>query len=231
MADRFLIVNADDLGLSPGVNAGIAEAHTRGVVTSASLMVRQPAAAQAATLVREHPALAVGLHLDLGQWDYEDEEWRAAYERCPPDDGTAVERECGDQVAAFRELLGRDPTHVDSHQHVHKTEPTRSAAVRLAEELGVPLRDHGVPYEGGFYGQTGTGEPWPAGIAVERLVELVESLSQGWTEIGCHPGLGLDTESSYRVEREQELRVLCDPRVREAIERTGVALRSFADVR
>ncbi|MBI3874558.1 MAG: ChbG/HpnK family deacetylase [Verrucomicrobia bacterium] len=46
---RFLIVNADDFGLSAGVNRGIIEAHERGIVTSASLMVCQPAAADAVT--------------------------------------------------------------------------------------------------------------------------------------------------------------------------------------
>ena len=49
---RILIVNADDFGLSAGVNCGIAEAHDEGIVTSASLMVHMPAAAEAVTLVR-----------------------------------------------------------------------------------------------------------------------------------------------------------------------------------
>ena len=79
---RFLVVNADDLGLSAAVNAGIAAAHERGIVTSASLMVRQGAAAEAAAYAAAHPALAVGLHLDLGEWDYVDGEWMAAYQRC-----------------------------------------------------------------------------------------------------------------------------------------------------
>ena len=51
---RFLIVNADDFGLSEGVNRGIIEAHERGIVTSASLMVLKPAAASAAAYGREH---------------------------------------------------------------------------------------------------------------------------------------------------------------------------------
>src|SRR5437870_3779943 len=46
MAARYLIVNADDFGLSPGVNRGIIEAHEHGIVTSASLMVRWPAAGE-----------------------------------------------------------------------------------------------------------------------------------------------------------------------------------------
>jgi chitin disaccharide deacetylase len=55
---RRLVVNADDLGLSPGVNEGILEAHTTGIVTSASLMVNRPGAEHAATLLAAHPSLS-----------------------------------------------------------------------------------------------------------------------------------------------------------------------------
>jgi predicted glycoside hydrolase/deacetylase ChbG (UPF0249 family) len=227
---RLLIVNADDLGLSAAVNAGIAEAHEHGIVTSASMMVRQGAAAAAADYAAAHPALAVGLHVDLGQWDYENGEWMVAYERCDPDDAAAVETECRAQLRAFRRLLGRDPTHLDSHQHTHTSEPTATVASRLAGELGVPLRARGIRYEGGFYGQTGKGEPVPEAIAAESLIGILASLPGGWSELGCHPGLGMGDESSYGREREDEVRALCDPRVREAIEREGIELRSFADL-
>ncbi len=227
---RLLVVNADDLGLSTGVNAGIAEAHERGIVTSTSLMVRQGAAPGAAKYAADHPALAVGLHLDLGQWDYENGEWMVAYERCAPDDESAVEAECRAQLDAFRGLLGRDPTHLDSHQHVHMREPVAAVARRLAAELGVPLRAQEIRYEGGFYGQTGKGEPLPQAIAAESLIELLGALPPGPTELGCHPGLRMRRESSYGPEREREVQVLCDPRVREKIESEGIGLRSFAQI-
>jgi chitin disaccharide deacetylase len=229
MADRFLIVNADDLGLSPAVNAGIVEAHVRGIVTSASLMVRKPAAEEATRLAREHPSLAVGLHIDIGQWDYEEGEWRVAYERCPSEDPAAIERECRAQLTAFRALLGCDPTHLDSHQHTHMSEPVASVAGRLAAELAVPLRGHAVRYEGGFYGQSGRGIPYPDGISVDRLLDLLASLPPGWTELGCHPGIGVRSESSYALERGREVEALCDPRVQAAIDEADIELRSFAD--
>lgn len=228
---RFLIVNADDLGLSGGVNAGVAEAHERGIVTSTSLMVRRLAAVDAVDVARRYPSLAIGLHLDLGEWVYEEGEWKVAYERCRPEERAAVERECREQLDAFRRLLGRDPTHLDSHQHAHMSEPVASVAATIAAELQIPLRGQGIRYEGGFYGQTGKGEPWPQGIGVEHLVELIGSLLEGWTELGCHPGLGVETESSYGPEREQEVHALCDPRVEAAIADIGVELRSFAQLR
>lgn len=228
---RVLIVNADDLGMSEAVNAGIAEAHERGIVTSASLMVRQDAAAAAADYAAAHPALAVGLHIDLGQWDYESGEWSPSYERCALDDADAVAAECEAQLQLFRRLLDRDPTHLDSHQHTHMSEPLATVAERLAAELGVPLRARRIRYEGGFYGQTGRGEPVPEAISVENLVRIVSSLPAGCTELGCHPGLGMGEESSYGQERELEVRTLCDRRVAAAIESEGVELRSFAAFR
>ncbi|PYS69828.1 MAG: hypothetical protein DMF73_14065 [Acidobacteria bacterium] len=59
IAQRYLIVNADDFGQSPGINRGVIEAHENGIVTSASLMVRWPAAAEAAQYARGHPDLSV----------------------------------------------------------------------------------------------------------------------------------------------------------------------------
>ena len=68
MSTRYLIVNADDFGQSRGINRGITEAHEQGIVTSASLMVRWPAAPEAAAYARSHGSLSLGLHFDFGEW-------------------------------------------------------------------------------------------------------------------------------------------------------------------
>jgi chitin disaccharide deacetylase len=226
--DRFLVVNADDLGLSTPVNEGIFAAHERGIVTSASLMVRQAAAPAATEEAAAYPDLAIGLHIDLGEWVYESGEWTQAYLHCDTDDAAAVEAECRAQVERFRALLGRDPTHLDSHQHVHESEPARGVTEALAAELGLPLRNRAVRYEGGFYGQSGKGEPFPEGIAPERLIGLIEALPPGWTEIGCHPAAGPVPTSSYDAERRVELATLRDPHVKDLLNVSNVNLCSFA---
>src|SRR5579859_2490917 len=134
MRARELIVNADDFGRSVATNDGIIRAHEYGIVTSASLMVRWSGADPAARYARRHPVLSVGLHVDLSEWVYREGEWVVVYDRGP------VAPEIAGQLERFRELLGRDPTHLDSHQHVHRGEPVASLLSELAARLGVPLR-------------------------------------------------------------------------------------------
>jgi predicted glycoside hydrolase/deacetylase ChbG (UPF0249 family) len=228
---RFLIVNADDFGRSAGVNAGVITGRESGIVTSASLTVRWPAAAEAAAYCRANPGFGVGLHLELGEWVFDSGEWRVAYEVVSLSDAKAVAAEVTSQLDSFRDLLGRDPTHLDSHQHVHRQQPAESAVKELAGTLDVPLRWHGtrVHYRGDLYGQTAKGEPLPP-VTADRLIAILAELPPGITELACHPGEGSDIDSQYRHERKRELKLLCDPRVKEAIEREAIVLCSFADI-
>jgi chitin disaccharide deacetylase len=228
---RLLIVNADDFGRDDGVNAGVVKAHERGIVTSASLTVRWPAAAEAAAYARANPRFGVGLHLDLGEWVFEDGVWRASYEVVSLSDRDAIAAEARRQLDSFRELLGRDPTHLDSHQHVHRRQPTAAVAQELAAALGIPLRSHGdrVWYRGDLYAQTAEGEPLPP-VTADDLIAILRELQPGVTELACHPGEGPDIDSSYSNERELEVALLCDPRVVGAIETEAIVLCSFADV-
>lgn len=215
---RLLIVNADDLGLSPGVNEGIVEAHVRGVVTSTSLMVGRPGAERAAELARAHRSLSIGLHFDGDALDLDDPEQAAAEFR------TQLER--------FRELIGRDPTHVDSHHHVHG----RGARLRIFSELVAPLRvplrhDGQVSYLGGFWGRSEAGARAPERIGRGWLVQLIRSsATDGFNELGCHPARLIgDLQSSYLEERSIELETLTQPGLRKDIEATGAELVSYLD--
>jgi predicted glycoside hydrolase/deacetylase ChbG (UPF0249 family) len=225
---RYLIVNADDFGQSAGVNRGIVEAHVRGIVTSASLMVRWSHAAEAAALAREQPHLSLGLHVDLGEWTCQEEDWKAVYSVVPLDDREAIADEIQRQLAVFRRLVGCEPTHLDSHQHVHRDEPVRSVLNDLARRLQLPLRHFsGIHYCGNFYGQTGKGAPCPDAISVEGLFKTLSSLAPGWSELSCHPGFADDMESMYHSQRSLEVKTLCDPRIRQALPEMGIELRSF----
>jgi predicted glycoside hydrolase/deacetylase ChbG (UPF0249 family) len=226
---RYLIVNADDLGLSPGVNRGIRRAHQRGIVTSASLMVRRAAAQDAATIAADLPELSLGLHVDLGEWSYRAGEWLRSDRVVSADDPTAVAAEVERQLEAFGRLTGRNPTHLDSHQHAHREEPARSALLDVGRRLGVPVR-HFAPeirYCGDFYGQSRHNEPCHESISAESLIRILESLAHGVTELACHPGEADVPSSDYNVERAIELESLCDPRVIAAVESRQIRLITF----
>lgn len=227
---RTLIVNADDLGYTPLTSAGIFRAWREGIVTSASLMVRQPDAAAAARRAALEGFTDLGLHLDFGEWTCEAGEWRRLYEVIPLDDPAAVRDEAERQLERFRELVGRDPTHLDSHQHVHREEPVRSAACEIATRLGIVLRGFSptVAYQGGFYGQHGDGLPAPECLTADSILGMLAEATAPVVELGCHPGLDSELATMYRAERIAELGVLCGPGLLERIHAAGFALGSFA---
>jgi predicted glycoside hydrolase/deacetylase ChbG (UPF0249 family) len=220
---KHLIVNADDLGASPGVNRGILECHLNGILTSASLMVTGAAAAEAAAIAREHPGLSVGLHWDV--WGEDEREFDTR-------DHAAVRDEFERQLEAFNELMDRPPTHVDSHRHAHREKHLMPLFRQLVEPHGVPLRGDGrVHFVGGFYAQ------WEWKVTNLEYVSvpflegiLANKAREGWTELSCHPGYMDEGYSAvYLAEREAEVRTLTDPRIREAVDRHAIALASYAD--
>lgn len=222
-------MNADDFGYSGGVNDGIIKAHEHGLVTSASLMVDEPAAAAAAAYARGRAGFSVGLHVDLrrGRVRLRWPGRRTAERRLQP-----RAEELRRQLERFRSLMGDNPTHLDSHKHRHREEVLRPLFSELAAELDVPLRqcDARIRFCGDFYGQVDAGAPEPAAIATQALIELLEQLPPGITELCSHPGYGDDLKTTYRHERAQEVRTLCDPSVRAAIDELGIRLISFRDL-
>jgi predicted glycoside hydrolase/deacetylase ChbG (UPF0249 family) len=160
--ERSLVVNADDLGLTVGVNNGIFDAHDRGVLTSASLMANAPATANAINRVRSRPALGIGVHLTLV-----DGVPMLLPDRVPTlvrDDGRLhvswkpfivaclrgrvsmqdVERELTAQIECVASE-GIRVTHLDAHKHVHLYPPIFEIVVRLAARFRIPVVR--VPYE------------------------------------------------------------------------------------
>jgi chitin disaccharide deacetylase len=209
-------VNADDFGACSGVNLGIVEAYRRGIVTSTSLMVDGGGAEEAARLAAECPGLGVGLHVTVD----------------PAADPAGCHREVEAQVERFDEMLGRPPTHLDSHHHVHARPDLLPAFRRACLRHGLSLRGYShVRWCRRFYGQWG-GRSHPEQISVASLVRILEQdLIDGITELSCHPGRHDPTlASTYATERERELHTLCDVRARAFLDRAGVTLIHFGHV-
>ena len=135
-APRRLIVNADDFGRAESVNLAVIRAHREGILTTASLMVNEPAAREAVQLARQNPALGVGLHLTLvrgaaalpperiphlagGHGRFSDNPaaagWRYFFNaRCKEE----LQAEIEAQVAKFH-ATGLTLDHVNGHLHLH----------------------------------------------------------------------------------------------------------------
>jgi len=216
---KYLIVNADDFGASRGINRGILEAHQRGILTSTSLLVNSAASRLQAVLSRSAPEMSIGLHADL----------RNELKETAADPGRRLRDELEKQFSRFEELMGRPPTHLDSHHNLHRDPKALPAFLDLAIKHGLPLREHSpVRYFSKFYGQWG-GKTHFEQISVESLARTLETeIEDGVTELSCHPGyVEADYVTGYSVERQAELRTLCDPVIREVLAARSIQLISY----
>lgn len=220
---RHLIVNADDFGQTSGVTRGIVECHRRGIVTSTSLMVTGRALEEAAALSRENPKLSIGLHFDV--WGEDEREFDTH-------DIGATRTEFLRQVDEFVRVMGRKPTHIDSHRHAHREEHLMEHFLKWCEPLGVPVRGDGkVNWVGGFYAQWEWKVTELKYVSVEFLERMLrEEVPPGVTEFSCHPGyITPDYYGVYMYEREAEIKTMIDPRIRETIVSEGIELVSYLD--
>ncbi|MEN8162701.1 MAG: carbohydrate deacetylase [Acidobacteriota bacterium] len=246
---KALIVNADDLGRTPGINDGIFEAHERGLVTSATLMVAYPAAEKAAIRCETLPDLGIGLHVQLsgGTPVLPPEQLPSLVDaegRLPkfPDGlgGAApdeVMAEAKAQFDRFLELCGRLPTHLDSHHHSHRNPMVCDALIALARDHHLPIRNaspdvkervrqEGLPTNDHFV-EKFFGED----ARLEILLEVLRSLGPGITEIMCHPAHvdeELRSSSSYAEQRQQELEILTNADALQAVKDLGLRTANFS---
>src|SRR5947208_5569539 len=151
---KNLIVNADDLGWTDGVNRGILDAFHGGIVTSTSLLANGAAFAAAVKSAKAAPGLGVGVHLNLSDGDpVADPE---SVTSLLNDDGKfadgpeslllkrarrglildEVEEEWDAQIQKLRDA-GIRPTHLDGHKHVHMLPGLFEIALRLAKRHGI----------------------------------------------------------------------------------------------
>ena len=151
---RNLIVNADDLGWTEGVNRGIRDASRSGIVTSTSLLANGLAFAEALKTAKLAPGLGVGVHLNLsdgapvaepesvmslldGKGKFASGPESLLLKRARRGLVLAeVEREWDAQIRKVRDA-GIRPTHVDGHKHVHMLPGLFEIALRLAKRHGI----------------------------------------------------------------------------------------------
>lgn len=221
---RGLIVNADDYGLCDGVDRGIREAASAGIVTSVSVMADRVTKDAIARLLDVAPTVGLGLHADL----------TSDLRRFLPGDEAARVRA---QAERFFDRVGRGPDHVNAHKHLHRGAPQ---VLEALASLGVPvradradvrrrLRRRGVACADHFVGDVGPATFWTAA----RLRHEIALLPPGTTEMMCHPGYadGLPAALTYRDQRIAELHALTSPRLRERLAARRIDLTNFSALR
>ena len=185
---RYAIINGDDFGFSQGVNQGIIQAHTHGILTSTSLMVTGDAFEEAVDLAKQHPDLAVGLHLVLGcgqsalphpqiphlvdeQGYFLDNPaqagWRYYF------NGAARQELSGEIEAQLQKFqqTGLSLSHVDGHLHHHVNPAVLQILMDLAPKYQIPVVR--LPYEELKYTLTVDAQGWLSkglGWSVFRLL-------------------------------------------------------------
>ena len=251
--EYLLIVNADDFGLSKGQNYGIVEACRHGVVTSTTAMVNGEAIEHAAALSRDLPDLGVGMHFVLtlgmpltampgltrdgllGKWI-----WEMAEQGTLPLEEIARELDC--QFNRFVDLFGREPTHIDSHHHVHMIPAIFPLVAEFARRKGVALRvDRQVDMPGEMGGDLPpTTDGFSSAFYGDEISEalflsvLDRSVQQGERslEVMAHPAFIDNTirKSAYCWPRLAEMEVLTSTSLKYAIAERGYRLGTFGDL-
>lgn len=228
-----LIVNADDFGLSRGVNYAIVDAYSQGVVRSATLMAAGNAFAHAVKLKKEYPDLGVGVHLTLttgypllsGHKTLVDETGRfhsATYVEDHTDrlDEEELFREFSAQIEKVIEH-GIMPTHLDSHHHVHILPKCAKVVDKLAEKYGLPYRKEAF-FSWLFYGEE---------LTLDDMISILEKHKEAeFLEVMSHPGYvdhDLYQRSKYHLARIREYHILTDPRLQEYIEKKQIELINY----
>lgn len=250
--ERVLIVNADDFGLSKGQNYGIIEACRNGVVTSTTALVNGAAIDHAAQLSRSTPELAVGMHFvltlgeplsampgltrdgRLGKWI-----WQQAEEDILPLEEIAHELAC--QYRRFVELFGHEPTHIDSHHHVHMFAQIYPIVAAFAREKGIALRiDRQVAAQSGLDQQAArssagfSSEFYGEAVSEELFLQTLDAHRPrgALLEVMCHPAYvdRIIMGSAYCYPRLDELDVLTSASLKAAVADRGYRLGTYRDV-
>ncbi len=240
-----IIINADDFGLSKGVNEGIYQLFVQRIVTSTSILANLPGFHHATETAKANPELSVGIHLNLtyGQPLLPRREVKTLVDcagnflkTAAPvlENGDALEMEKEFRAQIERCLsAGINLTHMDTHHNLHSDLRVLTILINLAREFKIPavrrLNHQELERFGVVSPDSCIQEIW-FDDDNEKLARLLANLSDGVTEITCHPGYidqDLKDISLWTWEREKELAFFSDLQVQRVIRESAKQLISF----
>ncbi len=230
------------------MNYGIIEAYKNGILTSTTLMTNTPYTEHAVSLCKENHNLGVGIHLVLtagkpvnkdvpslvdekGYFKRKDNR----KERINLED---VGKEFKSQMERFLSL-DIIPTHIDSHHHVHFNSNILPIVVDMAREYNLPIRFskeklNNKGYEDIKSVEYFTDEFYGENLSLEKFENILKNSKRCKSmDIMCHPGYldqSLKLNSSYNLERTNELEILTNPRVFKMIEKYNINLINYKEL-
>lgn len=217
--NRFLIVNADYCGMTKGITDGILEAHTRGIVTSTSLMVNQSASSYAANRLIKYSKLSIGLHAVV-----------ESPKKSTNNPSGFYMNSLEGQLSKFVQLIGTKPTHFDSHAVPQATKKTMFYAYTFALKHKIPFRGKMANILR-FYGMQGL-TPQPEKLTVKALSNTLNTITEGRYLLICHPGKTSNRLSDpYKTLRYKELQALTSETIKYLIKERNIVLTNFTDRR
>ncbi|MBN8132517.1 chitin disaccharide deacetylase [Vibrio vulnificus] len=241
-----VIFNADDFGLTRGVNDGIVHAHLDGVVRSTTMMVGMPAEAHAVELANHLPELKVGLHLRFtagrpltegqnlvgrdGDFTPYGQFWhRRDY------DPIAIHNEAVAQVEYFL-ALGLNLSHIDSHHHAHTHPQFEPVIYDIARTYQVPLRSTGLAGEAEFGCRYHfTDHFYDKRVGHDSLIQHLLTLKEHYdvVEVMCHPAIvdtALEACSGYAKQRELELAILTSDELKLSLRKHDIEVTDYSEL-
>lgn len=254
MKIRRLIINADDCNLTAGVTQGILQAHDQGGVSSTTILINLPLESETVRALKKRRRLGLGLHLNVTLEHpvspvsrvrslMKDGRFRrpADYAERAPSLQELI-REYEAQIVLFQKHFGTKPDHLDTHHHLHDREPFFKAVAAVAKRWKLPIRRSQMFQREEFQKQAKmlrTTDYLFGNLEAKFIWEeapflgIVETLPEGTSEIGCHPGY-CDAElraiSSFREARERELKLFSNSRLRKVLSPLGIELVRFSEI-
>lgn len=227
---KHIIINADDFGYSRGINYGIVDAHTEGLLTSTTLMTNMPAVEHAFKLGHANKSLGIGVHLTLTcgrplldthhtlvdpKGDFKKNSQYQGKFHIDPEE---LYQEWKAQIEKFLDS-GLTPTHLDSHHHVNNLGPMLPVFKRLAQEYRLPVRNNFEAANREFI--TTDFFQYEPDILLAGNDQIYETFGDAKTvEIMCHPAYidkSLLGGSTYVMPRLEELDALTDENIKQRI--------------
>ena len=248
---KYLIINADDFNLTPGISRAILYGAERGVISSTSVFVTGGGTGFLKALKKVR-SLGVGLHFNItagrpvsrpnavktlvmsdGKFIPRSQQ---RFNQIKSDD---VLKELESQIKKFVTFFGCLPTHIDSHHHVHCYKKIYTAVCAIAQHYNVPIRKRylktknpngkGTLTTDYIYGRFNPDRHW----TTRSLLHVLHGLKNGVSELIVHPGYTsplLTKKSSFNRQREKELDALCSNDFIHGLRKKAIALIRFNDL-